>query len=701
MNHQEKQDKESGFSFTEDFPLPTWQEWYDDVVKGLKGVPFEKALLTPTAEGITLKPLYTREDVKDNPFLENLPGFAPYVRNTAISGSAKGSWAIEQAIDIPEIEEWNKTLLNDLNRGQNAVYIKLDENARNAKSLKDLSPEDMGKDGLPVYSLNDLRKALKDIYLPGVRVDIEAYSSALACAAMLETISEEKNIELNQVKGSVAMDPVAVLAQNGTLNHSWKQAMDEMAELTRWANQKAPQMKTILIDATVWNNSGASAVQELAYALSTAVLYMNELLDRGLSIDQIAPRITFSFGVGKHLFMEIAKLRAARLLWSQIIENYNGSAESQKMYIFSKTSLYNKTYYDPWVNILRTSTEAFSAVLGSCDALCVTPFDAVVKPSDDFSRRIARNQQSILLEESHLNSVIDPAGGSWYVETLTQEIAQKAWESFQAIETEGLLNALKNESIQKQIEQTHNWKVKQILIRKEALIGTSVFANVAEKTLDPVAYDYQAIYQKASAELSGKSSAVTMNENIIDQMKKELAEGIAVSDIYATLRANETADLQIKKIEKRRLAESFETLRNASMAYMAKNGHLPKVFMADMAPIAAIKPRMDFSAGFFQPGGFDVFSSDYYESMDKAIEDIIASKAPVAVICSTDDSYPELVPAMAAKLKTAKPELIVVLAGYPVDHLETFKQSGVDFFIHLKADLVQTLSDIMKKTGVL
>ncbi len=701
MNHQEKQEKEREFSYAEDFPLPTWQAWYDEVVKGLKGVPFEKALMTQTAEGITLKPLYTKEDVKDNPFLENLPGFAPYVRNTAISGSAKGSWAIEQAIDIPEIEEWNKTLLNDLNRGQNAVYIKLDENARNTKSLKDLKPEDLGNDGLPVYSLNDLRKALKDIHLPSVRVDIEAYSSALACAAMLETIVEENKFELNQVNGSVCTDPIAILVQNGTINHSWKQAMDEMTELTHWANEKAPLVKTIIIDATVWNNSGASAVQELAYALSTAVLYISEMLDRGLTIDQIAPKITFSFGVGKHLFMETSKLRAARLLWAQIIENFNGSAESQKMYIFSKTSLYNKTFYDPWVNILRTTTESFSAIIGSCDALCVTPFDAVVKRSDDFSRRIARNQQSILLEESHLNSVIDPAGGSWYVESLTQGIAQKSWELFQTIEAEGLLNALKNDTLQKQIEATHNWKVKNMVSRKEALIGTSIFANLIEKELDMVDYDLKAIYEKATTGICTKTSAVNMNADVFAQIKKELADGVSSADIYTQLRKGQTADIKINTLPKRRLAEKFEALRNASVAYQKKNGHLPKVFMADMAPIAVLKPRMDFSAGFFQPGGFDVIASDYYESVDKAVSDALASKAGVVLICSTDDTYPELVPQMAGKLKAANPELIIVLAGYPVDHLDTVKQNGVDFFIHLKADIVQTLSDIMKKTGVL
>lgn len=692
---------EKEFSYQQDFPATSWEAWYEEVLKGLKGVPYDKALLTKTPEGITLKPIYTKDDVKDNPYLENLPGFAPYMRNTHVSGTANNSWLIEQKIDVADLNEWNQTVLSDLNKGQNAVYLKLDKISRQAKNPKTSAPQEIAQEGLSIFSLNQLKTALNEIMLENIHIDIEASQSALAISAMLELICEERKFDLKKIKGSVSTDPVSIIVREGSLNCTWKQAMDEMAVLCRWGINHAPMMKNILIDATIWNNAGASATQELAYAFSTAVLYISEMLDRGLNIDQIAPRIMFNLGIGKHLFMEISKLRAARLLWSQIIENFGGNAESQKMYIFAQSSEYNKTMFDPWVNILRTSTEAFSAVVGSCDALCLSPFDTSIKASDDFSRRIARNQQNILLEESHLNSVIDPAGGSWFVETLTQQILEKTWEIFQNTEKTGLFEALKNNDIHQQIEATHLWRLKNMAARKEALIGTTIFANLAEKELDIVNINYDKIYNESIAQLHPVSISLNMNDQLMDQIKAELKKGADLSAIFAELRKGQTADICITPIKERKLAEQYEYLRNASLEYKNKNGHLPQVYMANFAPIANIKPRMDFSQGFFQPGGFDVIISDYLDSVQKAIDASLASNAKAIIICSTDDTYPEIVPQFAQAIKKNHSDLCIILAGFPQDHIETFKQAGVDFFIHLKADTIQTLSEIMKKIGVL
>jgi methylmalonyl-CoA mutase len=701
MKQQEKIQKSNSFSYANDFPEHRFDDWRDLAEKGLKGAPYDKVLLTQTAEGITLKPIYTQDDVKDIPFLHNLPGFTPFVRNTSISGNTKQVWAIAQECDIPDMELWNKALLEDLNKGQNTVYIKFDDNASIAKPLNDIKANELGINGSPVYSLNDLKKALQGISLEDVNINIEAYSAALATAAMIESIADKNNVDLKKVKGSISTDPIAILANNGSLPNTWKQAMDEMAELTRWAIDNAPQIKTIMIDATVWNNAGASAVQELSYALSTAVIYISEMLERGFTIEQVSKNITFSFGIGKHLFMETSKLRAARYLWAQIIESFKGSEDSQKMYIFAKTSQYNKTYYDPWVNILRTSTEAFSAILGSCDALCINTFDSIVKRSDEFSRRIARNQHNVLLEEAHLDRVIDPAGGSWYVESLTNEICEKSWALFQEIDSKEFIRLLQDETIQNEIENSHKFKLKNITNRKEALIGTSVFANLEEKKLETNDYDMQAIYNKIENGLVADSVEIAFDKNIVANMRKELEKGVSVASIYKALWKDRIKDIEIKKVSKRRLAEQYETLRNASIEYQNKNGHLPQVFLAAMSPINVLKPRMDFSQGFFQPGGFAVNVSDYYDSIDKACKDAVASKSPVIVICATDDAYPELVPSMTQKLKKENSSLIVIVAGYPTDHIDKFKESGVDFFIHLKADTVQTLSDIMKKIGVL
>ncbi|MCB5250877.1 MAG: methylmalonyl-CoA mutase family protein, partial [Candidatus Cloacimonetes bacterium] len=333
--------------------------------------------------------------------------------------------------------------------------------------------------------------------------------------------------------------------------------------------------------------------------------------------------------------------------------------------------------------------------------LCINTFDSIVKRSDEFSRRIARNQHNVLLEEAHLDRVIDPAGGSWYVESLTNEICEKSWALFQEIDSKEFIRLLQDETIQNEIENSHKFKLKNITNRKEALIGTSVFANLEEKKLETNDYDMQAIYNKIENGLVADSVEIAFDKNIVANMRKELEKGVSVASIYKALWKDRIKDIEIKKVSKRRLAEQYETLRNASIEYQNKNGHLPQVFLAAMSPINVLKPRMDFSQGFFQPGGFAVNVSDYYDSIDKACKDAVASKSPVIVICATDDAYPELVPSMTQKLKKENSSLIVIVAGYPTDHIDKFKESGVDFFIHLKADTVQTLSDIMKKIGVL
>lgn len=669
MINQENQGMEKEFDYLEEFPSTTWQTWYDEVIKGLKGAPYEKVLLTQTPEGITLKPIYTQEDVKDNPYLESLPGFAPYVRNTKLTGCTNNTWAVEQDIDITDPVLWNKTALEDLNKGQNALYLQIDETMLKAYSDVKLNERQIAKNGLQIGSYEDFKNALKDIHLESIRLDINAHSTALAVSEMLSKYAQENKVDLKKVEGSLSMDPISSLAKYGKLPYSWKESMDQMAQLINWANTNAPQFKCIMIDGTVWNNAGASANQELAYVMASSVIYLKEMLDRGLDINDVAPHFMLSLGVGKHMFMEISKLRAARILWSQIIDSFGGNEEAQKTFIYSRTSEYNKTWYDPWVNILRTTTETFSAVVGSCDALNVTPFDTVVKSSDEFSRRLARNQQSILLEEAHLNAVVDPAGGSWYVETLTYELAQKSWELFQNIEkVGGILEALKNETIQKQINESHNLRLKNLATRKETLIGTTVYANLIEKALED---NNQKIARK-------------------DLTKSEIANKCNHVSITTP------ADLTIQPLPMRRLAETVETLRNA-----AENGAIPKAFVATVGTFVQLKPRVDFATGFFQVSGFDVINDREFADADQAIAQALTTDAKVIIICSTDDNYPELVPDFMSKLKAKAKDKIVVVAGYPKDYIEAFTKEGVDFFIHVKSDIIQTLSDILKRIGVL
>ena len=362
--------------------------------------------------------------------------------------------------------------------------------------------------------------------------------------------------------------------------------------------------------------------------------------------------------------MEIAKLRAARYLFAKIANAYGANSESSKMRMHVKTSDYTKTVFDPWVNILRTTTEAFSAVVGGCDSLHVTPFDNKIGPADEFSRRIARNQQLVLLEESHLNAVNDPAGGSYYVESITNELIKKAWEYFLEIDNSGgIIKALMNETIQKKINESHQYKLKNAETRKDAIVGTSTFANLSEKR------------PKKTWKSCSKSPSGSVNV-IADEKNK--------------------SELKIKPLPKRRLTESWENLRNK----VEKIKPRPDVFVANIGKAAKNKPRIDFIIGYFEPAGFNCETNDGFDSVDDAIKYCLKSSADVIVLCSTDDMYPQVVPDFAKKFKEKNKNKVLVLAGYPKEHIQAFTEAGVDFYAYMRQNVVQNINDILKKMGV-
>ena len=437
------------------------------------------------------------------------------------------------------------------------------------------------------------------------------------------------------------VDPLAKLVR-GTLEPAIENAFDEMAMADK-----------IAVSTRVYHNAGGNAVQELAFAIATGVEYLRKCEARGVSINDTAKKITFGFAIGADFFMGIAKLRAARLLWARVVAASGGDAEAQKMNIFASTSLWNKSKLDPYVNMLRNTTEAFSAVAGGADSLYVGPFDEVVRTPDEFSERIARNTQIILAEECHFDHVADPAGGSYYVEALTSQVANAAWAIFQQIEKAGgMTKALEAGIPQKQVKAVAAKKAEAVAQRRLSLVGVNVYANATEQPLE-------GSKAPCGCHCGGHSEAAPTVETL------EISRG----------------------------AEPFEKLRNTVSASAKK-----KVFLANMGPLRQFKARADFSTGFFQPGGYEVLENLGFKTVDEAAAAAKASGAQVAVICSTDDTYPEIVPALVPQLKAAG--FFVVLAGYPTDHIDAFKAAGVDEFIHLRANCFQVLSGIATKLGI-
>lgn len=696
-----------------EFPPTPYEAWRKAVDKALKGAPFEKRLITKTYENIDLQPMYRQEDIEGLPHLDSLPGFAPYLRGTTPLGYVAHSWDIAQEMPYATPAEFNAALRADLTRGQNAINLVLDRPTLAGVDADQAEADDVGRGGLSISSVADLAQALDGVDLEATPLFIQASTSALTFTALLAALVQQQGKALAKVRGAIGMDPLGQLARDGRLPRDLDGIYEVMGQLTGWAAAHAPQLQTITVQGSPYHNGGASTTQELAFALATAVEYLRALQARGLSVDEAAPRFRFSLSIGSNFFMEIARLRAARLLWAKIVQAFGGNETAQKMSLHARTSAWNQTVYDPHVNLLRATTEAFSSAVGGCDSLHISPFDELLRVPDEFSRRVARNTHTVLREESHITRTVDPAGGSWYVENLTDAVARKTWEIFQEVEKlGGMAKALEAGWPQAQVADTAAKRAANLAKRKDIFVGTNMYPNLKEIRIEPAPVDAWAVQSerttalkqyRAGADAGSKQvalDALAKGGAVVASAIQAALAGATLGEIAQAARATAKPGPTATAVHAHRGAQAFETLRQAAESYIARTGQRPLVFLATMGPLTQHKARADFVTAFLGVGGFETIYPAGFSTPDEAAAAALSSGAKAVVICSTDPTYPEIVPPLVEKLKKASPDLTVMLAGYPADQVEAFKAAGVDDFIHLAANCQALLSTLQKKMGV-
>jgi methylmalonyl-CoA mutase len=694
-----------------EFPPPTWEQWMQAVNDTLKGVPFDKAMLTKTYEGIELKPLYRKEDTVDLHHLHTLPGQAPFVRGNSSAGYLSDGWKIAQSVSASTPAQANALLKDELNRGLNTVNLRL-----NAITRLGLNPYEpiLKADGLCLSCLQDIMETLDGIDLSAVPLFMTSGQAALPMLAMLNARQKQKNLNINSIDGCIGFDPIGDLVTRGKLEMPLATAWQTMYQMTFWADIKAQHLRTILIDATIYANAGASAVQELAYALAIADEYIRAMLDKGMSINQVAPHMQLNLSLGSNFFMEISKVRSARLLWAELLKAYGASDEYQRVWIHGITSKFNKTQYDPYVNMLRTTTEGFAAVIGGVDSLEVLPFDTIVKTDSEFSRRIARNQQIILQEEAHFDRVIDPAGGCYYIESLTSALAEKSWSILQELVSQGgMITALKEKRIQTDLSAMAQTRIKNVDKRKDIFVGVNMFANPIETPLEDNSDGCSCWKEEVMRRSEGirESNRKGINESLqyirehqnneymVDMLTDAWLHEATLEELFVSL-YNEFPDLEIQPLSPARATQQIEGLRSQIIADQQNKEKVLSIFMANVGDIVSYKPRLDFVTGFLQVGGFYVANNDGYETIPKVIEAALFSQAPAVCICAPDETYLEAVPQIVLGIKAIRPNTVFILAGYPADKVEVYRAQGIDVFVHLKADAFETLREIAAKLGV-
>lgn len=604
------------------FDVPALEAWDKAATRLLKGRPLS-SLTRPLPEGILRAPLYTSED----PCLDVGHADAPpYLRGSRVLDRRQAGWDARTLVDAGSVGEAAQAIGADLSVGCRSVWLVPDRAARGL-------PGNGG--GVPVRDLADLVALLDAVDLTQHPVHLDAGLRAQSRLEDLTRVADHDGVSHDLVTGAVVSDPMAVWGAEGSLPGTVDEAYDGLAGAVRFA-ARLPWVQVAQVSTLPWAEAGAHAVQELSYLLASGAELLRRMDDRGVDVATLAPRVLLQTTLGRDTFVEIAKQRAARLLWSKLLAACGGSAEAQRPFMHAVTSRSLLSTRDPWVNLLRTAHGAFIGGVSGVDAMTIVPWDRALGVPDAVARRAAATMHAVLEAEAHLARVADPAGGSWYVERLTHGLAHEAWAAFQDLERAGgMAAALASGRIEQDLAITREARLKDLHTRKDAVVGVSVFPNATEER--PVRH--------------------------------------AVDEPVAAFRD----------------AACWEALRDAADAAPVR----PAVHLATLGPLARHTARADFAAQLFEAGGFAVHRGDEAGTVAQAMQAYVMSGAPGAVICGSDDDYATYLPALATSLRQAGAQF-VVLAGRPQDAWA----EGLTHAVYVGADVWTVLTELQTTLGV-
>jgi len=609
----------------EEFEPVSTEQWEQVIERDLKGADYNKKLIWRSVDGITVRPYFRREDIESLNLSDSNPGEYPYTRG---SKSTVNNWFIRQDLVFESIRQSSEKALILLKKGAESINFKFAEHISSGELAKLLA-------SLP----------LKDIELKITGLDISLLPE------LLKKLSAGNGLINSDIRLNWDWDPLGEFSLSGILGDE-DAIYAKMAETIRQTG-KYPKVRVIGVNGTNFRSAGSKFVQELAFSLAQANDYLAEMDELGLPADMTAPKLAFNFAIGSNYFLELAKLRAARMLWSRIVEAYEITDPAQaKMYVHAETSMWNKTVYDPYVNMLRTTTEAMSAVLGGVNSLTVHPFDATFKEADEFGERLARNKQIILKEEAHFDKVVDPGGGSYYIEKLTDSIAAEAWKLFQEVEKRGgYTEAFLEGYIQNEITSSAQMRDENIALRKEILLGINQFPDNNE----------------------------FLNPHADSSHIKTPVPDPTGADAHPLIPY--------------RGAEGFEFLRIAT----ERSKKRPRVFMLTIGNLPWRKARADFAANFFGCAGYEIINNLGFKTVAEGMKAGEKAGADIIVLCSSDEEYAEFGPE-AAKINDSKS--ILVIAGNPKEQKEKLQSAGISKFIHVRTNVLETLKQFHKDLGI-
>jgi len=604
----------------EDFPEVSTETWNEKLRKDLKTDDIERKLNWKTGEGIELKGVYRSEDLENIDIIDNQIAAAPFLRGT----KENNDWEINRIIETSDVAEANKLAIKAISRGATSVEFNCSQ-VKKADSLANL---------------------LEGINLEEITVRFDKPMSYKIILKHLISFIESKGFDKNKVKASFNWDAMAYRLISGKYYQTLDDNINELKSLIEEAEENIPNLKVLGVNGFLFHNGGSTTVQELAFSLSAAVEYTSRLLDKGLKLDVIVKHIYFRMAIGSAYFMEIAKFRALRQLWNKIITAFDRNMEEKaKAYIFATNGIWNKSIYDPYVNMLRTTTETMSAAIAGVDTISVMPFDKVYKNENAFSSRIAQNQNILIKEEAHFGKVVDAAGGSYYVENITNSLIEHSWELFNTIEEmRGYAAAMESNYVKTEIEKSAEIKELALATGKLNMLGTSQFPN--------------------------------QDENLKEELELE------VSKAY-----NENG------LNLGRLSKAFDKLRLET----ENSAYKPKVLLLAFGNITMRKARAAFMTNFFACAGYEITEISNCESAKEAVKHIENNKTDIVALCSSDDEYIDFAKAYQAEITNIDNKPILLIAGNPKEAIAELKQIGVEDFIHVRTNIMESLNGFQER----
>ncbi len=667
----------------EEFPPIGRKEWEDQIRKDLKKEDLDFLKWRPY-EDIELEPFYVRSDIEPISYItESLPGFSPFVRGF---DHTTNNWVINELVSAASVEEANRIARKSLEKGGESITFE----SRVSPERKIL--------GVPLKNLDDMSRLLEGIEIEDHAINFQCGVGGVEIFSLFIASVKRRINDLSSLNGVLFFDPLSELALKGRIGKPFGRLVKQTVSLLDFISSNMPLYKGLSATSFEFHEAGSNAVQELAFTLAKAVDYLVILKEAGLSVENICKSLSFDFCVGSNYLIEIAKFRAFRILWANIVQQFGiKDLKEFPMVINARTSLWNKTIYDPYVNMLRTTVEGISAVLGGCDSLFVVPFDQLYEQPTDFSRRMARNVQLIIKEECFLEKIVDPACGAYHIEVLTDKLVDKAFSLFLEVEKKGgYLEALKSGFIQSSLAEVRSKKSKDIQRRKLVLIGTNQYPNIEEVMLPNIKDNVSISDLSPEVSLEGKEPLCV--DDFVVLFEKG---GAGLADVFS--RGDEDGEnIFVDKIEVERAASVYEKIRLDTERFVNEGkGKKPRVFLLKSGDLHMSNLRASFSLNFFGCAGFEIVESPVFDDPLKGVDAAVGASPNIVVLCSSDPEYIGIVETVYEPIKERIPSVLVVVAGYPKDSVDKLVNMGVDDFIYAGCNAVEELRKYQRKLGII